>query len=267
MGRAMLDILVVGSLHYDIVIAAPHLPAVDETVMGGPVQYVCGGKGGNQAISASRHGASVAFAGAVGDDPSGTALLANLSDAGVNTEQVQSIPGASGMSVAIVDAQGDYGAVVASGANQRIEADAIAVPVDTSCVVLQNEIPASVNLSVAQQAKDATVILNAAPMRILSPALLNCVDILIVNRVEAEALFGMPIASQADAARALAAHELDVARIIVTLGSDGLVYCENARGSELGVSLQYASAAAAVLVSTPVCARSAITRESVEQLL
>jgi len=225
-------------------------------------------------------------------------LLANLSDAGVNTEQVQSIHGASGMSVAIVDAQGDYGAVVASGANQRIEADAIAVPVDTSCVVLQNEIPASVNLSVAQQAKDATVILNAAPMRILSPTLLNCVDILIVNRVEAEALFGIPIASQADAARALAAHELDVARIIVTLGSDGLVYCENgqvkfvpapevetvsshgagdafvgalacelARGSELGVSLRYASAAAAVLVSTPVCARSAITRESVEQLL
>ena len=53
-GRA---VLVAGSLHYDFVVSAPHLPARDETVMGSGVQFVCGGKGGNQAVAASVHGA------------------------------------------------------------------------------------------------------------------------------------------------------------------------------------------------------------------
>ena len=43
----MKSLLVVGSLHWDIVVNAPHIPGCDETVLGHSVNYVFGGKGGN----------------------------------------------------------------------------------------------------------------------------------------------------------------------------------------------------------------------------
>ena len=123
------SVFVVGSLHYDIVVDAPHLPARDETVIGGPMRFVCGGKGGNQAVAASHHGADVAFGGMVGEDRFGDALASHLRDAGVDIAQVRSTrDAASGASVAVVEDGGDYGAVVASGANLLIDPDQIVMP-------------------------------------------------------------------------------------------------------------------------------------------
>ncbi|MEM9639776.1 MAG: ribokinase, partial [Pseudomonadota bacterium] len=47
-----MSLLVVGALHLDVVLRAPHLPRLDETVAGSAVDYVFGGKGGNQAVAA-----------------------------------------------------------------------------------------------------------------------------------------------------------------------------------------------------------------------
>ncbi|TIR87870.1 PfkB family carbohydrate kinase, partial [Mesorhizobium sp.] len=81
-------------------------------------QPKCGGKGGNQALSAARAGARSAMIGAVGDDDFGRALLANLSRSNVDHRFVRVEPGIrSGMSVAIFDDDGDYGAVIVSGSN------------------------------------------------------------------------------------------------------------------------------------------------------
>ena len=60
--------------------------------------------------------------------------------------------------------------------------------------------------------------LNAAPARAVSPELMALVDVLIVNRVEAADMLGLPeIGDAAEAARGLAA--LGPAAVIVTLGS------------------------------------------------
>ena len=48
----MIDVAVVGSLHLDIMVAAPRLPGRDETLIGSAWHYKCGGKGGNQAVAA-----------------------------------------------------------------------------------------------------------------------------------------------------------------------------------------------------------------------
>ncbi|PKQ08432.1 MAG: ribokinase, partial [Alphaproteobacteria bacterium HGW-Alphaproteobacteria-10] len=71
-------IAVVGSLHYDILVDADDRPRKGETVFGRRWSWKCGGKGGNQAAEAARHGGAVAFIGAVGDDDFATALRANL---------------------------------------------------------------------------------------------------------------------------------------------------------------------------------------------
>lgn len=181
-----MSLLVVGSLHLDVVVRAPHLPALDETVTGSSVDYVFGGKGGNQAVAAARMGAPVQFAGRAGSDRFGDMIRDALRGGGVDITQLQTDPGPSGMSAAIVDAQGDYGAVIVSAANLRIDAARIGVPEGVTLMLLQNEVPEQVNLAVARKAKaaGAQVWLNAAPARALPAALLEAVDLLIVNRVE-----------------------------------------------------------------------------------
>ncbi len=182
-----MTILVAGSLHLDVVVDAPHLPALDETVTGSRVSYVFGGKGGNQAIAAARMGGNVHFAGRAGSDSFGDMIRSALAASRVDIMQLQLDPGPSGMSAAIVNANGDYGAVIVSAANLNIAGDAIVIPHGCAIVLLQNEIPEAVNLAVAQRARraGAQVWLNAAPARRLPEALAAAVDLLIVNRVEA----------------------------------------------------------------------------------
>ncbi|WP_246734076.1 PfkB family carbohydrate kinase, partial [Oharaeibacter diazotrophicus] len=77
-------VVVVGSLHYDIMVAAPDRPRRGETVIGEAWWPKCGGKGGNQAVEAVLAGADVAMVGAVGDDAFGAVLRGNLAAAGVD---------------------------------------------------------------------------------------------------------------------------------------------------------------------------------------
>lgn len=222
------DIFVAGSLHYDIMMDVPHLPVRDETVMGGAMHFVCGGKGGNQAVAAAQHGARVAFGGAVGDDQFGQTLLEHLAANSIDRTQVFIEPeAASGASIAIVDEAGDYGAVVASGANQLLAPGKLRMPDSTKYLLLQNEIPEPVNRELARQAQElgAKVVLNAAPWRPIRQDLLEHLDILVVNRVEAEGLFGHALDRIEDVTSALTDNSTDCS-LIVTLGADGLVYRE-----------------------------------------
>lgn len=224
-----IDVLVVGSLHRDVVVHAPRLPGRDETLPGTAFRLVSGGKGGNQAVAAARMGARTAMVGRVGRDAFGRDLLAGLDAAGVDRTLVaEDEAAASGMSVAILDPAGDYGAVIVSGANLAIPPEAAADAVRRLAprvLVLQNEVPAAVNRAAAAAAR-GLVIWNAAPARVVEPALLDAVGLLVVNRVEAAAMAGMPVASVPDAeiaARSLAGPMHDA---IVTLGGDGAVLAD-----------------------------------------
>jgi ribokinase len=224
------DVAVCGSLHLDIMVHAPHLPRRDETAVGQSWAEACGGKGGNQAVQAARLGARTAMIGRVGKDDFGTRLTANLDAAGIDRTAVDLDPQAgSGMSVAIVDASGDYGAVIVSGANLAIEPQAVAGAWErlggARVLLLQNEIPHAVNVAAAQAARcgGATVVLNAAPARDSGPDLLDLVDVLVINRVEAEMLSATRVTDRRSAIAALPALGSARRGVIVTLGGDGLV--------------------------------------------
>ena len=205
-----MSLLVAGSLHLDVVLRAPHFPGLDETVSGSSVDYVFGGKGGNQAVSAVRMRTKVHFAGRAGSDSFGDMIRETLAASGMGLSQLQRDDGPSGMSAAIVDANGEYGAVIVSAANLNIAAHEVAMPEGTSLVLLQNEIPDDVNLAVALKAKasGAKVWLNAAPAREISNGLVEVIDLLIVNKVEAEFYAG-------------AGFELN---LLKTLGAEGVSY-------------------------------------------
>src|ERR1700749_2725379 len=114
-------VAVLGSLHLDIMVHASDRPKKGETLPGSAWGYKAGGKGGNQAVAAAQFGARASMVGRVGKDDFGKRLLSHLSQGGVDAESVYTDPEAgSGMSVAIIDAEGDYGAVIVSGANLRV---------------------------------------------------------------------------------------------------------------------------------------------------
>jgi ribokinase len=166
--------------------------------------------------------------GAVGEDEFGRFLRAALQVAGVDHRHVATLADVgSGMSVAILDAQGDYAATIVSGANLQSDPAALADAAlwrDVALLILQNEVPEALNIAAAAQARARGIrtVLNAAPARALPPALVSNIDILVVNAVEAEMMGADPVCclhSAADAAKGLAAR---FEAVIVTAGAKGL---------------------------------------------
>jgi ribokinase len=226
-------VAVLGSLHLDIMVQASDRPKKGETLPGKAWTYKAGGKGGNQAVAASQFGAKAFMIGRVGNDDFGVRLLSHLQNANVDAKHVRIDPDASsGMSVAIIDAEGDYGAVIVSGANLRLAKEdvreAVNVIQQASVLVLQNEIPDAANLFAAEVANHhgVRVILNAAPTRPLDPQLATNVNILVVNAVEAEMMCGIAVASLAAAGEAAAQLSRQVKNVIVTAGGMGLAFVE-----------------------------------------
>ena len=221
----MPTVLIAGSLHYDIMVEASHLPRRDETAVGSRWYPKFGGKGGNQAVAVARAGVPARMLGAVGADDFGPFLRAGLTAAGVDDRFVATLATGSGMSVAIMDASGDYAATIVSGANLAVQLPQDqALWEDIALLVLQNEIPEAANQALAQaaRARGIPVLLNAAPARDLSPGFAALVDILVVNAIEAEMMGGPRVddlASASEAARVLARR---FASVVVTAGGQGL---------------------------------------------
>ncbi|MBO8415500.1 MAG: ribokinase [Proteobacteria bacterium] len=222
--------VVVGSLHYDIFVEAPHRPAKGETVMGFKWYPKFGGKGGNQAVAAARAGCAVTMVSAVGTDSFAPGILRVLHEHGIATDHVQEIAGTgSGMSVAIADSEGDYGAVVVSGANRamdnsRLDNDELFA--DAKMLILQNEVADETNIAAARAAKKrgVPVCINAAPAKPMPADLAPLIDILIVNQVEAAEISGLKVDSLAEAQSAAAKLAESYKMVIVTAGSEGVAY-------------------------------------------
>ena len=170
--------------------------------------------------------------GAVADDDFGRALLDNLERDGVDHRFVARC-GGTGMSVAIFEAKGDYGAVIVSGSNLTLGEKDIAaaadVVVQTAVLLQQNEVPEAANIAAARAVKAAggRVLLNAAPARKLSDDLIALVDIVIVNAIEAEFLAGVPVVDTLHGAVEAARRLVDLCpTAIVTAGGEGVAYCD-----------------------------------------
>jgi ribokinase len=304
--RISARVVVVGSLHLDVLAYAPDRPKKGETLAGSAWGLKAGGKGGNQAVAAAQFGTRTSMVGKVGNDDFGKQLLNNLKEAGVDTERVGTDPEAgSGMSVAIIDSEGDYGAVIVSGANLRLTEEDLEEARDVirnaQVLVLQNEILEANNIAAAQLAKKykVRVILNAAPAKPLALDLASNVDLLVVNAVEAEMICGVPVTDLAAATEAAALLSKQVTNVVVTAGGLGLAVAERenspyaeaahpvqlidthgagdafigalaarwASGVPVAEAVRFANAAAALFVSTPTDQKKLITSEQVTQFL
>ena len=200
---------VVGSCNVDLVVRCARLPRAGETVLGGDVGRLPGGKGANQAAAASRLGAHVTLVGAVGADESGQWLLAGLAILGVDTSRIVRGARPTGTAFITVADDGENEIVVSPGANREI--DLGDVDFDAFDVVMaQMEIAPAVVADAA--ARGRPFILNAAPARHVDPDTIARCAVVIANEREAEMLD-------------LGAIE----RCVMTLGARGAVHLERGR--------------------------------------
>ncbi len=96
-------------------------------------------------------------------------------------------------------------------------------------LLLQNEVPEVVNLNAALAAKKRhiTVCINAAPAKELSPALQACIDVLVVNGVEARDISGITVNDLSSASDAALKLNKTFPVVVVTAGEYGLAFSES----------------------------------------
>ena len=226
-------VLVIGSANMDFTVAVPRLPAEGETVTGGSFYVSHGGKGANQAVAAQRVGGDVRFVGCVGEDAQGDQVAQQLAAEGIPNANLIRTGAATGVALIMVDAGGRNKIAVASGANFQLLPDLARIHASlmtwAKVLLLQLEIPIpTVQWALATAREHGVLsILNPAPAQPLSDTLLSLVDCLTPNATEAHTLTGVPVDGPEAAAQA-AQHLLTrgVRRVIVTLGSQGVLTCD-----------------------------------------
>lgn len=231
-------VVVLGSINTDLVIRAPHFPRPGETLHGSDFAVIGGGKGANQATAAARLGAAVQFIGAVGADDFGTHRIEELAAAGVDVTAVARVADSpTGVALITVNARGENTIIVAAGANWRVtERDisgAMLAMAAGGVLLAQLELLLETTAAGLARARAAglTTLLNTAPYKADARSLLQHVDILVANEIEAGDLAEWASAvteeNAADVAARLRARGPHT--VIVTLGAAGAIVATGAR--------------------------------------
>lgn len=228
-------IVVIGSINMDLVLRVPRMPLPGETLTGGAFRTIPGGKGANQAVACARLSGKVAGAqqvamvGCVGDDAFGATLRAALVGDGIIDSHITTLPGvASGIASILVDDNGQNSIVIAGGANDLLSPahiDAAKGLIEQAdIVVLQLETPMATVVHAIKLARSLgkTVVLNPAPAASLPDGVLELVDYLIPNEIEAAMLAGVSPQGADVQALAAALQKLGSDNVIITLGSKGV---------------------------------------------
>lgn len=287
-------ILVAGSANADFVVRSGHIPGPGETVLGGDLAIVAGGKGANQAVAAARAGgAATEMLVALGTDASADLVEASLTGAGVRLHVVRS-ERATGAALITVSDAGENAITVAPGANSALAAEHLPDLRSIGWLVLQLETPIATVTAYAQAARAAGVrsMLNVAPAQSVPAELLAVIDVLVVNEDELALLAGrdgstvdrlarlhVPVAIVTLGARGCCAvadgavvvqPAFRVAAVDTTAAGDtfcGVLAAALARGEALAHALQSASAAAALATTRPGAQSSIPSRAEVDRLL
>jgi ribokinase len=223
-------VCVIGNAAIDMVFRVDHLPLAGETSLAIETLHDFGGKGANQAVMAQRAGAQVQLFAALGTDADGDRFLARLAEEGIDTRHIARLPCMTDMSIVTVDQRGENTIVTRNDAAARYVPSRGAVLDATRSgdwIAMQGNLSEAVTAELLRHAHagERRTLLNPGPVCFDCRPLLNHVDVLVVNRVEAMALTRLE--NPEDSARSLL--ESGAGDVIVTLGSEGVLWCRPGR--------------------------------------
>jgi ribokinase len=174
-------------VNLDLVARCRALPRPGETVEGLSFARVPGGKGANQALAAARLGADVRLVGCVGADGLGEEALALLVEGDLVLD-VLTADTSTGVALIVVDEHGETQITIVPGANAALGPDDLDLD-PAEALLCQLEVPGSTVRAAAARV-GGFFCLNAAPARPVPDDLLARADLVVVNRLEHEAIEG-----------------------------------------------------------------------------
>ena len=231
-----MKILNFGSLNIDYVYSVDHFVRAGETISSALLEQFCGGKGLNQSVAFARAGAETYHAGCIG--PEGKMLVDMLTQSGVNTQFVQTVPTIScGHAIIQVSPSGENCILLYGGANQAITEEMIDEVLSHFSVgdllVLQNEINALDRIIEKAHKKGMIIALNPSPFNEKITALdLSLIHWIILNETE-----GCEITGETDPENILNTllGKYPHLKVVLTLGSQGSVYADQTMRAKHGI--------------------------------
>ena len=223
-------ITVVGSYAAGLTMKVQCLPSAGETLLGTGYRVDYGGKGSNQAVGCARLGAKVSFVAKIGKDAFGEMALGLYRDEGIDVSHVtQTANAPTGVGFIIVEAANGHNCItIDPGANELLTAADIfhcdRVFNAPQVVLTQLEIPVEAAEAALLRGREcgAMTILNPAPVRPLPSSVLQMVDVLTPNEVEARVLTGRsPGAPSEPEAVGCELVRTGVKQVVMTLGEKG----------------------------------------------
>ena len=191
----MARVVVAGSVNMDVSVRVQRQPAAGETVFGNKLRFSPGGKGGNQAVAASRLHDEVALVAKIGADPFGQELRAFLEGERLDLSSLRRHPSLpSGAALISVDEDGENRIIVSPGSNAALAAsEVLATPLASGDIALAVfEIPQETIVAFFRHARTAgaRTLLNPAPYAEFQAELPALCDLLVLNESELAGLAG-----------------------------------------------------------------------------
>ncbi|MFL2677587.1 MAG: PfkB family carbohydrate kinase [Dehalococcoidia bacterium] len=231
----MKNILIAGSSNVDITHVGEFIPNEGETLLAENSYMSLGGKGLNQAVSSKRlSGAEVLFLSVLGDDFLSNYIKNGLKKEKINSKFIRTVKGKkTGSALIYINKNMKNHISVSPESNLLLGINELnifkKISKKISVLLLQQEIPLGINIEFLKIAKDSgikTIYDPGPPIKSKNYDYFKFVDFLTPNKHEAEFILGKKISgNELKAAKDL--KKYGAKHVIITLGSQGLVYSGN----------------------------------------
>ncbi|MBN2353074.1 MAG: hypothetical protein JXD23_10935 [Spirochaetales bacterium] len=233
----MVDALCIGYACFDFIYYLDGFPEEDRKIFVRKTVESGGGPAANAAYLLSSWGARAAFAGCVGGDREGKAVMDELRTAGADTSLVLRAQGyRTPFATILVNESGGTRTVLTRHADPpEYHPDWTRLSGPPSIILADGHQPTATRESLERYPGAATV-LDAGSLRDATRELVASVDYALCSEAFGAALIGLPRLDtpeeEAEAVRAVQAE--CTGRAAITLGERGLVYVEDGRARRLG---------------------------------
>lgn len=227
----MKKIMIIGSANIDYILKMNEFPVPGETVEASAFMQAMGGKGANQALAAHKLGGDVIFVTSLGSDSAGKNLLKYYKEQSLKVVPMIAEGTPTGSAMIWVNKNGENCIVINPGANRMFTSELVFKPdIETAIrkvdiVLLQMEIPYETVKTICEVAfkHGKKIILNVAPARSLDRNIIDKIDILVVNEVEAETISGIKVDGENIEIVLDKLLNMGVKNVIMTLGDRGSI--------------------------------------------
>lgn len=230
-----MKVLNFGSLNYDYVYKVDHAVTPGETIDSQGMDSFLGGKGLNQSISLARAGVKVFHAGQVGED--GERFLHACEKNGIDTTYIKMIEGKSGHAIIQLDKNAQNCILLYGGSNRKITKEFVDEVLSHfekgDILLLQNEINELDYIIDRAYEKGMQIALNPSPFdKALDACDLKKISYFLLNEIEGGQISGE---KEPDMILDVMMSKFPEAKVVLTLGSDGVVYRDKGQTCRQGI--------------------------------